>query len=69
MADPNFPPDRTFLRQLNDRLTDLRLRADLGELRAAPAFRAALEHDGRFRLDDPRVRAACVNAGFGGWVG
>jgi hypothetical protein len=68
MADPDLPPDRAFSRRLNDRLTDLRLRADLGELASPAAFRAALERDGRFRLDDPRVRAACVNAGFGEWI-
>lgn len=66
--DPDSAPDRAFPRRLNDRLTDLRLRADLGDFASAAAFRTALEHDGRFRLDDPRVRAACVNAGFGEWI-
>ena len=60
--------ERAFLRQLNDRLTDLRLRADLRELASADTFRTALEHDGRFRLDDPRVRATCLDAGFGEWI-
>jgi hypothetical protein len=69
MADPDLAPDRAFSRLLSNRLTDLRLRADLGTLASAAEFRAALEQDSRFRVDDPRVRAACVNAGFGEWLG
>jgi hypothetical protein len=66
MADTYEAP---FARALQDRLTDIRLRTDLGEIVTAAQFRAALEHDGRFKLSDPRVRSACVRAGFGGWTG
>jgi hypothetical protein len=68
MADSNPAPERGFQRRLNERLADLRLRADLGELAGAAAFRSALEQDGRFRLDDPRVREAALRAGFGRWI-
>lgn len=66
MADTSKGP---FARALQDRLTDLRLRADLGEIRTAAQFRAALEQGGRFKLSDPRVRSACVRAGFESWTG
>jgi hypothetical protein len=58
-----------FSRALGDRLTDLRLRVDLGEITTAAAFRNELEQDRRFQLTDPRVRAACERAGFGHWTG
>lgn len=73
---PSFPPEPmadsqtdSFARKLEDRLTDLRLRADLREITSAAAFRAALEQDGVFRLADPRVLAACERAGFRAWTG
>ena len=57
-----------FSRALRDRLTDLRLQVDLGEITTAAAFRDALERDRKFHLADPRVRAACERAGFGHWT-
>jgi hypothetical protein len=59
----------SFARKLEDRLTDLRLRADLGEIATVDDLRAALEQGGTFSLGDPRVRAACERAGFGAWAG
>jgi hypothetical protein len=58
-----------FTRALGDRLTDLRLQVDLGEITTPAAFRQALERDPKFHLADPRVRAACERAGFGRWIG
>jgi hypothetical protein len=66
MADTDQGP---FARALQDRLTDLRLRADLGEIVTSSQFHAALQRDGRFKLSDPRVRSACLRAGFGEWAG
>jgi hypothetical protein len=63
----NKPSDDGFTHRLSDRVSDLRLRADLGEIRDAAALRQALEADGQFRLDDPRVHAACLDAGLG-WL-
>jgi hypothetical protein len=60
-------PNDIFPRRLLDRLADIRLRVDLGEIRDPAALRAALERDGQFRLDDPRVHAACLEAGLG-WL-
>jgi hypothetical protein len=57
-----------FSRALGDRLTDLRLQVDLGEITTAAAFRDALERDRKFQLADPRVRTACEHAGFGHWT-
>jgi hypothetical protein len=68
MTRPDPDPDLEFDRQLNERLADLRLRADLGELAGRVAFRAALEHDGRFRLVDPRVWDAVMRSGLGWWT-
>jgi hypothetical protein len=68
MADRDRPPPGDFAGKLNDRLTDLRLRVDLGEITTAAAFRHALEAGNMFRLADPRVREACVSAGFGRWI-
>jgi hypothetical protein len=68
MAENSQGPSGRFARELMDRLADIRLRVDLGEISTASAFRAALEHGGRYALDDPRVRTACVKAGFGGWI-
>lgn len=61
------PPD-WFSRRLEDRLTDLRLRADLREITTAAQFRGALEQDGAFTVADPRVRAACRRAGLQAWL-
>lgn len=60
--------DFEFERGLNERLADLRMRVDLGEVPGRAAFRAALEHDGRFRLDDPRVWEAVMHTGLGPWT-
>jgi hypothetical protein len=57
-----------FTQALGDRLTDLRLQVDLGEITTAAGFRAALERDRRFHLTDARVRAACERAGFARWI-
>jgi hypothetical protein len=61
------PSDDVFTQRLLDRVSDLRLRADLGEIREPAALRKALEADGQFQLDDPRVRMACLDAGLG-WL-
>jgi hypothetical protein len=61
--------DASFRRRLADRLADLRLRVDMGELLTPKAFRDALEQGGHFKADDPRVREACREAGLGGWLG
>jgi hypothetical protein len=68
MTDPDPPPDASFEAKLRDRLADLRLRVDLGELGNAADFRKALEAGGTFRLADPRVREACRKAGLAGWL-
>ena len=62
------PDPNAFARRLQDRLTDLRLQVDLRDVTTATAFRLALERDGAFSLDDPRVREACVQAGLGWWL-
>jgi hypothetical protein len=54
--------------RLADRLTVLRIRVDLGEIRTAAAFKRELERDGLFTLDDPRVRNACNTAGLTAWI-
>jgi hypothetical protein len=46
-----------------EKLADLRLRIDMGEILTPRAFRAALEHGEHFKADDPRVREACLDAG------
>jgi hypothetical protein len=53
-----------FRARLANRITELRLAIDLGEIRTAAAFKAALERDGLFVLDDPRVIEACRLAGL-----
>jgi hypothetical protein len=68
MPETDLFSEDAFLRALRNHLADIRLRVDLGEITSAAAFRAALEQGGRFRLDDPRVRTACVGAGFAGWM-
>jgi hypothetical protein len=68
MTDTDPAPDASFEAKLRDRLADLRLRVDLGELGNAAAFREALEAGGTFRLADPRVREACRKAGLAGWL-
>lgn len=60
--------DPGFRSRMANRITELRLAIDLGEIRSATGFRAALQRDGRFRADDPRVIEACRNAGLGGWL-
>ncbi len=57
-----------FYLQMANRFTELRLAIDLGELRTAAAFRTALQRDGRFQTDDPRVVEACRKAGLGHWL-
>lgn len=57
-----------FQIKLADRLADLRLQVDLGDLRTPAAFRAALERGGRFLVADPRVREACTRAGLARWL-
>jgi hypothetical protein len=68
MTDPDPTPDATFEAKLRDRLADLRLRADLGELGTPAAFREALEAGGTFLLADPRVREGCRKAGLARWL-
>ena len=60
--------DPAFQRALADRLTELRLQVDLGDIPTPAAFRAALERDGRFLIRDPRVREACTRAGLARWL-
>jgi hypothetical protein len=67
MTDTDPAPDAMFEAKLRDRLADLRLRVDLGELGTAAAFREALEAGGTFLLADPRVREACRKAGLARW--
>jgi hypothetical protein len=68
MPDPDPAADAKFAAKLRNRLTELRLRLDLGELESPAAFREALEAGGAFRLTDPRVLEACRNAGFARWL-
>jgi hypothetical protein len=68
MNDADPAPDAMFEAKLRDRLADLRLRVDLGELKSPAAFREALEAGGTFLLADPRVRQACRSAGFARWL-
>jgi hypothetical protein len=65
MTPKNPDPGLRFAAKLRDRLADLRLRVDLGELGSPAAFREALEAGGMFRVDHPRVREACRRAGLG----
>jgi hypothetical protein len=68
MTDTDPAPDAMFAAKLRNRLADLRLRLDLGEIKSSAAFREALEAGGAFRLADPRVREACRNAGLARWL-
>lgn len=68
MPDSGPPPDRAFRSRLADRLAELRLAIDLGEIESAADFRAALERGGSFTADDQRVRDACFFAGLGAWL-
>jgi hypothetical protein len=68
VPDGDAPADRTFRIRLANRLTELRLAIDLGEIRTRAAFKAALERDGTFTTDDPRVRKACGDAGLAAWL-
>lgn len=69
MSEGEAPAERDFRRRLADRLTALRLRIDLGEIRTLAAFRSALEDEGGFEVDDPRVHRACAAAGLDAWLG
>lgn len=68
MPDGDAAADRAFRIRLANRLTELRLAVDLGEIETRAAFRAILERDGAFSTDDPRVRAGCISAGLGSWL-
>jgi hypothetical protein len=68
VPDGDAPADRTLRIRLANRLTELRLAIDLGEIRTRAAFKAALERDGTFTADDPRVRKACSDAGLKAWL-
>jgi hypothetical protein len=63
------PVDRAFRIRLANRLTELRLGIDLGEIRTRAAFENALERDGGLTVDDSRVRNACAVAGLSAWLG
>jgi hypothetical protein len=62
------PADRAFRIRLANRLTELRLGIDLGEIRTRASFENALERDGALAVADPRVRNACAVAGLGAWL-
>jgi hypothetical protein len=68
MTDTDPAPDAIFEAKLHDRLADLRLQVDLGELATPAAFREALEAGGTFLITDPRVREACRKAGLARWL-
>lgn len=68
VPDGDAPADRTFRIRLANRLTELRLAIDLGEIRTRAAFMAALERDGTFMADDPRVLKACSDARLAAWL-
>lgn len=68
MPEPDLPAARAFRTRLANRLTELRLAVDLGEIASPAAFRVALERDRAFSADDPRVRRACLAAGLGAWL-
>jgi hypothetical protein len=68
VPDGDAPADRTFRIRLANRLTELRLAIDLGEIRTRAAFKAALERDGSFTAGDPRVLKACREAGLTAWL-
>ena len=57
-----------FATQLVDRLTELRLAVDLGEITSPDGLRAILERGGLFEAGDPRVHQACAAAGLGQWL-
>ena len=69
VAHSDVPADRNFRNRLASRLTELRLGIDAGEINSPAAFRAVLERDRIFAVDDPRVRSACAAAGLGAWLG
>ncbi len=68
MPQGDTPADRAYRRRLADRLTELRLAVDLGDIEGPAAFRTALERDGIFTIDDPRVKGAGLSAGLGPWL-
>jgi hypothetical protein len=63
------PAERAFRIRLANRLTELRLGIDLGEITSRASFEKALERGGGLTLDDPRVRNACAVAGLSAWLG
>jgi len=69
LPDSEPPADHAFRIRLANRLTELRLGIDLGEITSRSAFERALERDGGFTIDDQRVRNACAAAGLSGWLG
>lgn len=68
LPDSDAPADRAYRIRLANRLTELRLGIDLGEIRTPIDFENELERDGGFTAHDPRVRNACAVAGLGGWL-
>jgi hypothetical protein len=64
--DPSV--DQAFRIRLANLLTRLCLAVDLGEITTPAGFQLAVERDGAFRLEDPRVRNGCVSAGLGSWL-
>ena len=68
MTDSDSPADHGFRIRLANRLTELRLKIDLGEISTRAAFENGLERDGGFSVDDPRVRNACAAAGLEAWL-
>jgi len=68
VPEPDPIGARAFQSKLADRLTQIRLAVDLGEITTPEEFRAALELGGIFDAADPEVRRACFVAGLGGWL-
>ena len=69
LPDNDAPADRAFRIRLANRLTELRLGIDLGEITNRSAFERALERGGGFTIEDRRVRNACAAAGLSSWLG
>ena len=67
MPSGNGGEDTDFQIKLANRVAELRLQVDLGDLRTPAAFRAALERGGQFLATDPQVREACTRAGLARW--
>jgi hypothetical protein len=60
--------DPVFRNRLASLLTRLSLAIDLGEITDPAGFQVALEGDGTFKIEDPRVRSGCWSAGLGAWL-